>query len=509
MSKCFISYRHVKPDEDLARFLEKHLIKHEHKVFLDTQIEVGTKWVDEIERQIRDSGFFIVLLSKESIRSDMVRQEVKLAHELSKIPGQSFTILPVRVAFAGELPYDLGSYLDLIQYALWEPTVTFEIIGEQILSAIEKSTALPNQGKSDKKDVSESGIRVLADATEKAGAPLPAADPRLTGTVRLDSPFYIRRKADTELEDQVQLQGTTTVIKGPRQMGKSSLLARVNAVAKINKQKALYLDFQLIDEQQLESLESLMHYIAWELCIALETRIEPDECWKKALGAKRNLTIFIEKAILSENSILAVILFDEADRVFNYPYRDDFFATVRGWHNLRATKEIWNNFNLMIAHSTEPNLWIQDIHQSPFNVGYRIRLDEFNADQVSELNAKHGAPLKEDREIKDLMELVGGHPYLVRQAFYTLVSNDWAMSELKKVATDEQGPFGDHLRQYQWRLQKNKPLKDALRQIIYERECDDESDFQRLSAAGLVKGEDRKSVEIRCALYKEYFKKHL
>jgi hypothetical protein len=53
MSKVFISYRHVKPDEDLASFLEKYLSSRGHQVFIDNQILVGTKWVEEIERQIR------------------------------------------------------------------------------------------------------------------------------------------------------------------------------------------------------------------------------------------------------------------------------------------------------------------------------------------------------------------------------------------------------------------------------------------------------------------------
>ncbi|UCH98351.1 MAG: toll/interleukin-1 receptor domain-containing protein [Candidatus Aminicenantes bacterium] len=87
MSKCFISYRHVKPDEDIADFLGKCLSQHNQKVFLDTKILPGEKWVKEIEKHLRSSDFFIVLLSKESIRSEMVRQEVKLAHQLSKKKG--------------------------------------------------------------------------------------------------------------------------------------------------------------------------------------------------------------------------------------------------------------------------------------------------------------------------------------------------------------------------------------------------------------------------------------
>jgi len=81
VSRVFISYRHVKPDEDLAMFLENFLHNRGHEVFIDRRMLVGTKWVDEIERQIRAGEFFVVLLSAESILSELVRQEVKLAYK--------------------------------------------------------------------------------------------------------------------------------------------------------------------------------------------------------------------------------------------------------------------------------------------------------------------------------------------------------------------------------------------------------------------------------------------
>ena len=74
MSKIYVSYRHVSPDQELAHFLASYCQQRTHAVFVDTQMHVGTRWPDEIERQIRAAQFFIVLLSKDSIRSDMVRR---------------------------------------------------------------------------------------------------------------------------------------------------------------------------------------------------------------------------------------------------------------------------------------------------------------------------------------------------------------------------------------------------------------------------------------------------
>ncbi|MCP5107440.1 MAG: toll/interleukin-1 receptor domain-containing protein [bacterium] len=516
MSKCFISYRHVKPDEDLAGFLEKFLLKCNHKVFVDTQMLVGTKWAKEIETQIKASDFFIVLLSAESIRSDMVRQEVELAQDLSKEPDRQFSILPIRVDFDGELPYDLGARLNPIQYALWTPDVPFETIAEQALAAVEKNESLPMQGKSENEDASAIGIQNLYDATDGTGAPLPAADPRLapriepeTGTVKLDSPFYIKRQADVDIINQIARNGSTTIVKGSRQMGKSSLLARAHAEAKKQGRQSCFLDFQFLDNSHLKSLNTLFKYLAQKLCRSFKTSVSPTESWDDYLGPKDNLTDFIKEALLEDAREPVLILLDEVDRLFDCPFRDDFFATIRVWHNLRATEECWNRLNLVVAHSTEPSLWIQDIHQSPFNVGFRITMEDFDFQQVTELNARHGTPLKTNNEIRELMDFIGGQPYLVRMALYTLRKSNYTLSQLKEVAVGDRGPFGDHLRRFVWHLQKEKELKDSLRQVLRRGMCENEAHFFRLRGAGLVKGETRHQVQMRCKLYNDYFKRHL
>ncbi len=58
-------------------------------------------------------------------------------------------------------------------------------------------------------------------------------------------------------------------------------------------------------------------------------------------------------------------------------------------------------------------------------------------------------------------------------------------------------------------LQNSADLKDALREIMKDGACTEEDHFQRLRAAGLVKGDTRRDVHLRCQLYEDYFKKRL
>jgi hypothetical protein len=81
-TKAFISYRHVGPDHSLAHFLARYLLNNGSQVFIDSQMPPGANWPKEIESQLRSSTCFIVLMSKDSILSDMVRREIEIAREL-------------------------------------------------------------------------------------------------------------------------------------------------------------------------------------------------------------------------------------------------------------------------------------------------------------------------------------------------------------------------------------------------------------------------------------------
>jgi AAA domain-containing protein/TIR domain-containing protein len=472
-------------------------------------ISIGTEWAREIQGAIGRARFFVVLLSAEAIRSDMLRQEVVLAHERRQ--GGSLTILPVRMDFTGDLSYDLASYLNPLQYALWRAGEPFASVIEEVRRAIESSEGLSHEAVG---EADAPALAALHTATDGRGAPLPAVDPRLiaeagseSGAVGLDLRFYVRRAADQDLENRIKSpRGITATVRGARQMGKSSLLARAHAAAAVGHGQAVaYIDFQLIDRDKLCDLDSLLRYLAARLARTLKTARKPEDYWDPMFGAKDSLTEFVEDAVLNPAAGQVSLLFDEADRVFDQSaYCDDFFGTLRAWTNRRATHRQWAKLNLVIAHSTEPGLWIQDLNQSPFNVGFRFELGDLSPAQVHHLNGRYGGVLS-DPEVGELYELIGGQPFLVRQALYTLRTQGGSWRELASQAIAMDGPFGDHLRRLSWVLSQQPGLRHALLEILRDRTCADERDFQRLHAAGLVAGPSR----MRCSLYARYLDKGL
>ena len=147
------------------------------------------------------------------------------------------------------------------------------------------------------------------------------------------------------------------------------------------------------------------------------------------------------------------------------------------------------------------------MNQSPFNVGENLRLQDFDPQQVHQLNQLHGLPLTAVDEQR-LMKLVNGHPYLVRKALYLVASDRMAASDLFVKAQKDDGPFGDHLKYHLFRMYGNKALVKGLLRILREQVCEDEVMYFRLHGAGLVCREGQ-SVFPRCQLYAAYFGEHL
>jgi hypothetical protein len=422
-------------------------------------------------------------------------------------------IFPVRVGFEGKLPYDLASYLNRIQYKLWRPGDSEAELFDLVHTAITGGASLPETPPAeDPATLSSTDPSVVADSK---GAPLPAADPRIvvvmeTGTIRLDSPFYVRRKEDEAVERCLGQSGSTIIVKGPRQSGKSSLLARAHALSKKEGRRSVYLDFQRLDEPQFASLGATLQTLARWIARSLQTTIQPADVWdSELLGEKESFAEFLTRAVLDGAPAPVVLILDEVDRLFDRPYRGDFFAAVRGWHNNRAVDEAWENLHLILGHATDPALWIENLNESPFNVGDRLRLGDFTSDQVADLNARHGSPLRGQAEVDGLMELVGGHPYLVRQALYVLATDRWSLARLCEESGKDTGPFGDHLRRHLWALLQSERLRAVVARIARGGGCDDEGLFQRLLASGLVAGQSRSVARLRCALYQKYFSEHL
>ncbi len=503
-ARVFISYKRSVPDEDVAlRVFEALRIQHE--VFIDQTMVVGTRWAERIETELKQSDFLITFLSAHSVLSEMVQGEIEIAHRLAKEHDGRPTILPVRLAYREPFRYPLSAYLNQINWAYWSGPEDNDELIEELLSAI-SGRALTINGSESKAKLIE-----VSEPSPMPPQPLPQAQPIVLempeGTMDTQSKFYVSRASDVDALETIKRQGETVTIKGPRQMGKSSLLIRTVATAAKAGKRIAFLDFQLLDKAALTNADLFFRQFCSWLTDELEMEDRVNDYWNMPLGNSQRCTRYVDRYLLNDLDAPLVLAMDEVDCIFDTDFRSDFFGMLRSWHNKRATSATWKRLDLVLVTSTEPYQLIENLNQSPFNVGLKIELDDFIPEQVADLNRRHGGPLNPTEQAQ-LMTLLNGHPYLIRRALYLLSSQRLSIVDLFANATDDRGPFGDHLRYHLLRMHKKNELVQGLLRIIKHNSCRDEQIFFRLEAAGLVRRE-RNEVVPRCQLYADYFREHL
>ncbi len=371
----FISYAHGKPEEEkLAVWLHDALSEQRYNVFLDQkEIAIGTNWGEAISSAIMDSDFFIVLLSDNSVRSEMVTEEVCLAHENYRNHGRP-RVLPVRVKYEGSLLYPLGAYLRQHQCWKWQSASDSEPLLREILRIAQGSVVSPDERPS------ASCKRSVLNVSLDPRVPEPMVDLSTinapSGCMRPDDPFYITRDADTVILSAAQRVGETIIIKGARQMGKSSLLKRYLLAGQRGGKKTVFLDLSLYDSADLADYRTFLTRIMLDLLDKLDLSLEPPS----EIDGNSDMNHFMEEFMFKAIPDPVVLAFDESDRVFGRYYQTDFFSMLRCWHNTRANTPAtgWARTDLGLVISTEPYLLIDDAYRSPFNVGETVELRPFD-----------------------------------------------------------------------------------------------------------------------------------
>lgn len=330
------------------------------------------------------------------------------------------------------------------------------------------------------------------------------------GAIPLDSQFYIERNTDREFHAAVARHDSIVLVKGARQVGKTSLLARSLQQAREAGARVALTDFQLLNASHLASVESLLHLLAKSLADQLDLAVSPDQNWDADLGASMNFTRYVRREVLGSNAAPLVWGLDEVDRLFTLSFANEFFGLFRSWHNARALDPAgpWPRLTLAMAYATEAHLFITDVHQSPFNVGTRLTLADFTFDQLAELNRRYDSPLN-DAEIERFFTLVGGHPYLVRCGLQELAAHGGSFDELEARADHDEGVFSDHLRRLLHSLHQDTELCDVARGLMTGQSCLSAESFYRLRSAGVVTGDSAREAAMRCQLYATYLRQHL
>jgi AAA-like domain/TIR domain len=504
-----IFYSELQPDWNVVDRLSEALRQAGHQIDLSQdEIHSSAAALSRIDCQLQQCDWFVLFLSPKSANSEMAIELLRRVKELQEVrPNRKPILIAIRVNCPPYLPFnhDLREYLyGSFQYELYTESDLPKLI-DNVLNLLTQTTFKKPSIPPTEEEES------LPHLSPIDSLPLPVAEPELpSGQVRLASAFYIERSPQEELcYKEIGAPGALIRIKAPRQMGKTSLMARILYIAKDLGYRTVPLSFQHADAAVFTSLDLLLKWFCSKIARKLHLSDRIDDRWSEYFGSKDNCTAYFEDCLLSDSDMPLMLGLDEVDRVFQYPkIADDFFSLLRAWYEEAgygdSNSQLWQNLRLVVVHSTEVYVPL-NVNQSPFNVGLPIELPEFNPVQVRDLAQRHGLNWNAER-IEPLMGLVGGHPYLVRLALYHIAQNQLGWKELLETAATEAGLYGDHLRRHLWSLQKHPELAKALAKVV---ESDDAVELEsaiafKLHSMGLVHLQGNLVVP-RFELYRQYF----
>lgn len=508
----FFSYSHR--DEVLRDELAKHLSLLQRQGVLsswhDRQLLAGSEWAGQIDHHLEQADIVLLLVSADFLASDYC-YDIELSQALERHQTGAAAVIPVILRSVDWRGASFGHLQALPKHG--KPVTTWDNQDEAFTDIARgiRRVVEDLQNRATHSQQPEPASKTEMNPADAARVQTVASPENLEipeGQVPLSSPFYLERPPiEADCYRAIVQPSALIRIKAPRQMGKSSLMARILNHASENGDRTVSISFQEADGDVFAELTGFLQWFCATIADALGLPDQLEQHWSGPLGSKQKCSKYLANYLLPTLSGPLTLGLDEVDLVFQYPkIAEDFFALLRAWHEKR-NDPLWQRLRLIITHSKEVYVPLK-INQSPFNVGLAKDLPEFTPSQVSELATRHGLPLGDD--IEPLMQMLGGHPYLIRVALYHLATERYALPELLAIAPTEEGPYAEHLRRHLQNLEESPDLLAAMQTVLQSEEpakVGSKAAF-RLQSMGVVKFCQNR-VEPLCDLYRIAFREHL
>jgi hypothetical protein len=291
------------------------------------------------------------------------------------------------------------------------------------------------------------------------------------GPIPLHSKFYIEHAAvEAKVYTEISKPGALLHIKAAEKMGKSSLLLRIANYAINLGYHTVSLDFRQADRSVFANLTQFLRWFC--TTISYQAGLEPklDEYWDTNAGSKISCKLYFTRYLLKQLNAPLVLILNEIDQILQYPQlSQEVLLVLRSWYEEAKHVEVLQHLRLVLAHSAD--IYIPLNSNSSFldsvgHVGRPIELPDFSVLQVRVLAQRYGLTWMSSTSVQQLMDLVGGHPYLIQLALYHLWNQDVTLEQLLREASTPVGIYSDHLQSYLAVLQANLDLAAAFKHLI-------------------------------------------
>jgi WD40 repeat protein len=240
------------------------------------------------------------------------------------------------------------------------------------------------------------------------------------GTLPPDAPSYVMRQADEDLFTHLSA-GHFCYLLTSRQMGKSSLMVRTTSRLKAAGARVAILDLTKIGQNV--TTDQWYNGLLARLGVAFGLEDKLKEYSRRGADASNSIGPLdrweraIREVIVASIQERIVIFVDEIDFVRSLPFpTDEFFAAIRSFYNQRTTNPELNRITFCLIGVATPSDLIRDGSRTPFNIGERIHLTDFEEQEAGPFIKGIGrSPEIATKLLRRILWWTGGHPYLTQR----------------------------------------------------------------------------------------------
>jgi hypothetical protein len=288
--------------------------------------------------------------------------------------------------------------------------------------------------------------------------------------------LYVQRDADRQIKYIINDMGRPGYVLVSRQMGKTNLL--INAKRRLETPDDIFVFIDLSNPH--DNARSCFENI---IDTAIETHKDQLEKVGNIICERRKELLdtpphkqHTNELRLLLNSINGkmVIILDEIDALTKTKYSDQIFAQIRSIYFSRVNFKELERLTYVLSGVIEPNEIIKDPKISPFNIGQKIFLNDFNREEFEQFI--NNSKLDIERDIRDrIYYWTNGNPRItwdicseienqIKILKITINVIDKIVSDLYLTAFNK--PPIDNIREI---VKNDREIRDAIVEIEYKK----------------------------------------
>jgi len=313
---------------------------------------------------------------------------------------------------------------------------------------------------------------------------------RLPRSTIIPTSLYVERAADRQLKSIVEDMGRPGYVLVARQMGKTNLLIHMKRTRVHD--LVLYKDlssqfetprafFRDIIDSLLESFPELATDSSYSKIedLDVEANVEYD----------RNL-----RRLLKCTSKKIIIVLDEIDSLVNSSFSDVIFAQIRSMYFSRINFPEYERLTYVLSGVAEPTDLIKNKNISPFNIGEKIYLEDFDISEFGSFITNSGLEFSKD-VVDRIYSWTAGNPRTTWDICSELEDLAAANGSIDVSTVDktidklylhdfDRAPI-DHIRTL---VESDKVIRDAISSIRWGKSSYvDDKTKSRLYLAGIIR----------------------